>query len=363
MSVNHTPVMRAVASAESWHAIQLALPHPHPLQSWTWGAFKSRWGWTMHPVVWETGNRPVASALILKRRLPRTPYCLLYIPKGPNFEYADATLRAQVLDQLQQWAREQGALGLTIDPDVVEAWGEEPQPNADGGAFVADLVQRGWHFGAQQVQFRNTCTLDLTPSEDDLLAAFKSKTRYNIRLAGRKGIVVQPGSAETLPTLVEMYMGTAARNKFAVRPKRYYLDLWHSMIDAGMAQPLIARYEGTPVAAVILVAYGELALYMVGASTHIERRRMPNHLLQWEAIRWAKARGCTTYDFWGAPDEFVETDSMWGVWRFKRGFNPVVRRHIGAWDYPVRPILYRLYTEAAPRYLNLLRARNSEEPA
>lgn len=84
---------------------------------------------------------------------------------------------------------------------------------------------------------------------------------------------------------------------------------------------------------------------------------MPNYLLQWEAIRWAKAQGCTVYDFWGAPDEFVESDQLWGVWRFKAGFNGQVVRHIGAWDYPVRPLLYQLYTVVLPKYLNYLRSR------
>ena len=84
---------------------------------------------------------------------------------------------------------------------------------------------------------------------------------------------------------------------------------------------------------------------------------MPNYLLQWEAIRWAKNNGYTTYDFWGAPDEFVETDSLWGVWRFKKGFNGLVAHHIGAWDFPVRPWLYWAYSVALPRYVAWLKGK------
>jgi lipid II:glycine glycyltransferase (peptidoglycan interpeptide bridge formation enzyme) len=88
---------------------------------------------------------------------------------------------------------------------------------------------------------------------------------------------------------------------------------------------------------------------------------MPNYLLQWEAIRWAQAQGADIYDFWGAPDEFVEGDRMWGVWRFKDGFNGQVVRHVGAWDFVVRPLLYWFYTAALPKYLDRLRAHSKKQ--
>jgi lipid II:glycine glycyltransferase (peptidoglycan interpeptide bridge formation enzyme) len=84
---------------------------------------------------------------------------------------------------------------------------------------------------------------------------------------------------------------------------------------------------------------------------------MPNHLLQWEAIRWASAQGLTTYDLWGAPDTFEEGDRMWGVWRFKEGFNGQVRHGLGAWDFAPSPGRYRLFTSALPRIRSLLRRR------
>jgi lipid II:glycine glycyltransferase (peptidoglycan interpeptide bridge formation enzyme) len=85
---------------------------------------------------------------------------------------------------------------------------------------------------------------------------------------------------------------------------------------------------------------------------------MPNHLLQWEAIRWARTEGCTSYDFWGAPDNMDESDPMWGVYRFKAGFGGRFVRHIGAYDFPVSRLLYWFYSVAMPRYLDRLRARH-----
>jgi lipid II:glycine glycyltransferase (peptidoglycan interpeptide bridge formation enzyme) len=128
-----------------------------------------------------------------------------------------------------------------------------------------------------------------------------------------------------------------------------------------MGQALIAEYQGQPLGAVFLVKYGSKAIYMYGASTDQERNRMPNYLLQWEAIRWAKTAGCTVYDFWGAPNEFEEADQLWGVWRFKAGFNGEVVKHIGAWDYPARPFWYWMYTAVMPKYSEFLRNRNNNQ--
>ncbi len=88
---------------------------------------------------------------------------------------------------------------------------------------------------------------------------------------------------------------------------------------------------------------------------------MPNHLLQWEAIRLAASQGCTRYDLWGAPDVLEESDPMWGVWRFKEGLGARFAPHIGAWDFPVSGPLYWSYTSAMPRVLDLMRSRHRAE--
>lgn len=364
--MSEEPVYRASTfklenSPTAWQAAVAQLPNAHALQSWAWGRFKSRWGWEALPMtmtVAENSWTPIAAALILKRRIPRTPFCVLYVPKGPALDYHDVALRRQVLARLENLARRERAIFIKIDPEVVSSWGLEGERVSPlGSAVTRDLTSRGWLFSSEQIQFRNTVELPLEGTEEQLLAAMKQKTRYNIRLAERKGVSVRTGTPADFPAIVEMYQETAARDGFTVRPAAYYLDGWATLYEAGMAQPLVAEADGRPVAAVILVRFGDRVIYMYGASRNEARERMPNHLLQWEAIRWAQAQGCKVYDFWGAPDEFVETDRMWGVWRFKAGFNGEVVRFIGAWDYPARPLLYQLYTRAIPRYLALLRAR------
>lgn len=350
--------MRLITNGEEWQRIAAALPNAHALQSWAWGEFKSRWGWSARYWVLDEGeNGGVnAAALVLKRAIPFTPFSILYAPKGPMLDYSDAALRHKVIKQLEQLAQRERAILIKIDPDVPVATGFDPaEPDPVGTSWVNELKTHGWLFSQEQVQFRNTVLLDLTRSEDKLLAAMKQKTRYNIRLAAKKEIVVRPGTPADFPVLVEMYRETAARDGFIIRPTEYYLDAWQTFYRDGLAQPLLAEFEGEPVAGVMLIRSGSTVLYMYGASTDNERQRMPNHLLQWEAIRWAKVQGATFYDFWGAPDEFVETDRMWGVWRFKEGFSGQVVQTIGAWDYPARPRLFRLYTQTLPRYMKIIR--------
>jgi lipid II:glycine glycyltransferase (peptidoglycan interpeptide bridge formation enzyme) len=272
----------------------------------------------------------------------------MYIPKGPVLDYGDLSLLGRTLGDLQKLTRRRRALFVKIDPDVAS--------DASEGKEVAALLRhQGWRASQEQIQFRNTLLLDLTPTPDEILADMKSKWRYNVRLAGRKGVTVRSGSLEDLDLLYEMYLETSKRNHFVIRPQEYYEVAWGSFIQADLAHPLIAEVEGEPVAMMILFRFGELAWYMYGASRSMHRDRMPNHLLQWEAIQWARSQGCTVYDLWGAPDQLDESDPMWGVYRFKKGFGAKFVRHIGAYDYPTSSAGYWLYTAALPRILALMR--------
>lgn len=342
---------RRVSDPQEWQKTLGQLPNPHILQSWEWGAFKSRHGWQVSHWLWEKAGQPQAAALVLTRRLGLLPARVMYVPKGPVLDYGDLPLLAQVLEDLESLARQERALFVKIDPDVRTESLEEEQ-------VVGCLRRRGWQFSREQVQFRNTLLLDLTPDLDEILARMKSKWRYNIRLAQRRGVGVRKGGVEDLPLLYRLYQETSQRDRFVIRPEAYYRDAWGSFIEARMAHPLIAEVEGEAVAMVILFQFGQRAWYMYGASRSIHRERMPNHLLQWEAIRWAKAQGCTIYDLWGAPDVSDESDPMWGVYRFKEGFGAEPVRHIGAYDYPTVRLFYWLYTVATPPLLALMRWRH-----
>lgn len=287
------------------------------------------------------------------------PFTVMYAPKAPAMPTHDPMLIEAVLVELERRARQWGNVWLKIDPDVVLATGlpnsEEERFSLEGQAFTDLLQAHRWQFSHDQPQFRNTMTIDLTESEDTLLANMSQTTRRKVRTAEKKEVSVRLGGLSDLPILYELYRTTSERDGFLIRPLEYYRQAWEYFMERGLAQPLIAEHEGTPIAHVILYHFGKTCWYFYGASSNEERNRMPNYLLQWESMRWAKAHGYTTYDMWGAPNQFDESDSMWGVYEFKRGFKGEVRRHIGAWDYAPNSISYWGYTQAVPQALRVLR--------
>ena len=130
-----------------------------------------------------------------------------------------------------------------------------------------------------------------------------------------------------------------------------------------MAEPLLAEVDGEPVAGLVVFRFGGRAWYMFGMSREFHRDKMPNYLLQWEAMIRAKDSGCSEYDLWGAPEEFSESDQLWGVYRFKSGLGGEVVRYTGAWDLPLNKLLYRSYTNIMPRVLSMMRSRGKEQTA
>ncbi|HLF90266.1 MAG TPA: peptidoglycan bridge formation glycyltransferase FemA/FemB family protein [Anaerolineales bacterium] len=360
-----------------WNTLIASLPNPHLLQTWEWGQVKSWYGWQPFHFVWDdqtcqvfktwqvSEKDPLAAALVLVRAIPIRGFAarlsVVYVPKGPLLDWNNTSLRDRVLHDLLAFARRKGAIFLKIDPDVRLGTGipntPEDQPDPLGQSLISYLQSQNWRFSQDQIQYRNTIAFDLSPSEDDMLSRMKQKTRYNVRLAERKGVVVRVGTDADLEMLYHMYAETSVRDGFVIREQKYYLDLWQTFMQAGMLEPLIAEMDGEPVAGVMIFQFAGTAYYLNGMSRDAHREKMPNYLLQWEAARRAKAAGCAVYDLWGAPDVFDESDSMWSVFRFKEGLGGEVVRFIGAWDLPVQPMMYKLYTQILPRILDIMRGR------
>jgi peptidoglycan pentaglycine glycine transferase (the first glycine) len=352
---------KPVTQREAWDTSIAALPEAHALQAWDWGEAKSRFGWTVERRAWGADGSVVAAAQILRRSVRAGPFSatLFYVPKGPLLDWHSAQIRDSVLADLEALARREQAIQIKIDPDLVVGRGI-PGPASDGPGgpgreAVAALEGRGWRFSPEQVQFRNTVVLDLQPEESALLAVMKPKTRYNIRLAQKHGVSVREGAEQDLPLLYRMYAETADRDSFVIRSEEYYRDVWGAMMRAGRARPLIAEVEGLPVAALILFHFAARGWYLYGMSRALHREKMPNHLLQWEAMRWLKHRGAAAYDLWGAPDAFNESDPMWGVFQFKTGFGGEVTRFAGAWDFAPSLVRYNAYHHVLPRLLDFTR--------
>jgi len=371
----------------NWNELISKLPNPHFLQTYEWGQVKAKYGWELIYLVWDYEGKmkeerdvnnlssfayhPSAATLVLKRQIIRNGFAarlsVLYSPKGPLLDWTNESLRTRVLNDMQSFAKKQGAIFVKCDPDVVlgrgipDSDGDAPENN--GRVVISELKRRGWEYSSDQIQFRNTVLVDLNPSDEEMLARMKQKTRYNVRLAEKKGVSLRVGVLGDLPMLFRMYAETSVRDGFVIRDEGYYKTVWTLFMNSNepTCEPIIAEVDGEPVAAIFVFYFAERAYYVYGMSRNIHREKMPTYLLQWEAMKRAKAKGCTVYDLWGAPEVFDESDSMWGVFRFKEGLGGRVVRTLGAWDFAPSPLWYKMYSEVIPRVLDVMRSRGKSK--
>ena len=358
--------MSAHTFPENWNEIIAGLPGASLLQTSQWAEVKARMGWDAFPKLWKKADGTVeAAALILRRPIDMGPLhsgmSFLYVPRGPLMDWNDDGLRERVLADLTAFGREQKALFIKIDPDVPVSFGEpgseEFRENPAGQRLLTAYQAHGWVNSPQQIQFANSVWINTEPSLDELLANMKQRTRYKVRLAEKKGVTVRRGGPADFEPVADLYAETSARDGFLIREKGYYLDVWQRFFSAGMLTPLIAEVEGKMVAAVMIFVTGDTARYVYGMSGPDHREKMPNYLLQWEAIKLAKEKGCKTYDLWGAPDVFSEDDRMWGVYQFKRGLGGEVVITPGARDLPLNKTGYNLFVHTLPKFIDLLKKR------
>jgi lipid II:glycine glycyltransferase (peptidoglycan interpeptide bridge formation enzyme) len=253
-------------------------------------------------------------------------------------------------------ARRQGAIFLKVEPNLM--LGDPLSKGKVDGAMRA----RGFQ-PSGRLQPARTIVLDLDKSEEDLLKAMKPKTRYNIRLAGRRGVQVRRGvTTQDLLAFYSLLKVTGERDEFGIHDLPYYEEMWKVFGPEGDNSALLLladhpeeneRAEG-PVAGLLALKFGPEAIYMYGASANRGREHMPTYLLQWEAIRWAKEQGCALYDFWGIPDPPAEGEAeevsptntrsgLRGVYWFKKGFGGREVEYPGAYDYVYNPLLYRVW--------------------
>lgn len=315
--------MPAVSLAE-WNQFLQHHPNAHLLQTGEWGELKSAFGWK--PIRILSGE---AGVQILFRKLP-LGFTIGYIPKAVIGE------QSSLFGEIDGVCRKQHAIFLKFEPD---AWND---------SFT--LHPSSFIISNHNIQPPRTIVIDISGSEEEILARMKQKTRYNIRLAEKKGVTVR--AWDDLAAFHQMMLVTGGRDGFGIHSLEYYKRAYELMQPKEMGKILVAEYEGKPLAALFVARNGDRAYYLYGASTDEERNRMPTYLLQWEAMKWAKARGCGEYDLWGVPDEDEETleanfesrhEGLWGVYRFKRGFGGQLKRAAQAMDRVYNPLLYWAY--------------------
>ncbi|NIS80682.1 MAG: peptidoglycan bridge formation glycyltransferase FemA/FemB family protein [Anaerolineales bacterium] len=320
--------MTSSLSIKDWEAFLAGQTETHLLQTTPWGELKAAFGWDVERVQIDSSG-----AQVLFRHLP-LGITLAYVPKGPIGDWIP-----ELMPSLDSLCKDRNAFVLKIEPD--SAWDPE---------LAAWLHNHGFRPSPHCIQPRRTLVIDLEGDEEIILARMHQKTRYNIRLATKKDVHVRPWN--DLQGFGNMMLETAERDRFGAHVPEYYRHAYDLFHPSGACEIFVAEYEGQPLAAIMVFANGPRAWYFYGASTRQHRNRMPTYLLQWEAMRWARSRGCVQYDLWGVPDEdqdVLETqftsrqDGLWGVYRFKRGFGGSLMRTMGAWDRPYNKPLFIAY--------------------
>ena len=331
-------VMRAVPleQREEWDHFVAQSPHSHFLQSWGWGELKAQVGWSPLRLALYDGEQPVAAAQVLRRTAPHVPLRaghLAYIPRGPVLDWSQPALCASFFSQLAPFLR--GAIALRVEPDLAV-------DGADTQAVLERLQAMHMH-STPPVQPLRTILVDLTASEETLLAQMKEKWRYNLRLAGRKGVTVRAAqTSDDVDSWYRLLQTTGERDRFGIHTSDYYLNAWNIFAPHDQARLLLAEHEGKLLAGIFVGLFARQAIYLYGASGNEQRQLMPNYLLQWEAMRWAKQQGAHTYDLWGIPATDAGDEAMAGVYRFKRGWGGYVVQFIGCFEATYNPLLMRV---------------------
>ncbi len=323
-----------------FNAFVAGSPRGHILQSHEWGEVKRFTGWEPLRLAVSDKGTYRATALILKRRLPIFGRSLFYAPRGPVIDFRDKTTFDFLTGEVRKLARGHRAIFLKIDPDL---------PAREFADVTEFLKTKGFRkidkgLGFEGVQPRFVFRLDITRSPEELLKQMEGKTRYNIRLAERKGVVINDNcTREDLKAFYQLLQETTKRDEFLVRSYDYFEKLWDVLAPKGMAKLFMARYQGEYIAGTLAFLFGDKCWYIYGASANQHRGVMPNYALQWQMILWAQSRGCRMYDFRGVSGDLDPANPLYGLYRFKKGFGAEFTEFIGEFDLPFSTGWYWLW--------------------
>lgn len=320
----------------------------HPLQSWEWGEFREKTGIKVvrlglfDPSTSSGRVKLKAGYQLTVHPLPKIPYSVIYFPKGPmpNKTLADALVKL---------GKEEKAILVKMEPNVI----------ADEKTNKPELWKNLGLTPGQPLFTKHTFHIDLTKSDDELLASMKSKTRYNLRLSQRHGVkVVEDNSKQAFETYLKLMMETTKRQSFYAHDEDYHRKMWQIMNPASMAHLLVAKYKNKPLVTWILFTFNNVLYYPYGASTREHQEVMPSYAMMWETIQFGKKQGCRLFDLWGTPGPNPSPKDPWyGFHRFKLGFGAQLVEFVGTYDLVIDHRLYPLYNLANSLRWKLLRLK------
>lgn len=312
-----------------------ANPRGHFLQSREWANVKP--DWTQEVIVSTDENGDIRGAMsVLVRKLPVLGCSIMYCARGPVCDTHDEAVIKELLDKAKILAKRHKAYVLKMDPDVLISDTQFETILKNLGCRVSRSTE---NYAGLQPRFVFRLHLN-GRTEEEIINSFHSKTRYNIRLAERKGVVVKIGTEQDVSVFYKLITETGKRDGFIVRTEEYYKNVLKYM---GENARLYMAYAGdTAIAGTIAINFGNKCWYLYGASSNEQRNLMPNYQLQWAMIKWAIERGCDIYDFRGVPGDLSEDNPMIGLYKFKVGFNGDYTEFIGMVEYVFNKNMYFL---------------------
>ncbi len=308
----------------------------HPLQTWAWGEARKATG---HQVI-RLGvfdNQDLVRAWMMTiHSIPKFGRNLLYFPRGP---LPDQQITQAIITEGQKHS----AVFAKLEPNVYVPMTENQDPQSQLRDLEQQLTQLGYLPGKPLFTPYNFI-INLAQSQDQLLANMKPKTRYNVRLAEKKGVtVIEDNSDQAFNTYLELMAETTSRQKFYAHDAGYHRQVWTHMHSAGIAHLLTAQYQNQTLAAWILFIWKNKLYYPYGASSREHKQVMANNLMMWQAIKFGQQHQCHTFDLWGTAGlDPQPTDPWYGFHRFKLGYGPQTVKYLGAYDLPVDTKLYPL---------------------
>lgn len=289
-------------------------PKGHFLQTGVWGKVKDDWKW-FGVICRNDAGEIVGTLAVLGRQISKLPYHMLYAPRGPVCDLADKEVFNALIDAAKAEGKKLNGYMLKIDTDV-------PADNEDYAAMIkeAGFVQQPRFENFEGFQCRYVFRLDISgKTADEVFASFAAKHRYNVRVALKHGVEVKLCGAEAAEDFYKIMVETGERDGFHIRSADYFAKIVNTFGDN--AHLYLAYYEGQPIAGSLAVHWGNKVWYFYGASLSSQRNVMPNYLVQWTMIQWAVELGCDIYDFRGVSGNLDENGPLYGLYRFKKGFN------------------------------------------
>jgi len=309
--------------------------HPQAvfMQSAKWPRVKSNWG---HEAIISrnTEGKIVGTMLVLIQKMPLFGTHFLYSPRGPVCDIRDRKVIEDLTGGVRVLAKKYNAHCFKCDPDVFASDTEFENMMKDIGY---KLFRGGLNFDSIQPRYNYRLYLG-GRSKDELFANLTQKTRYNVRVAMKKGVEIKVVGLEYLDEFARLMNTTGERDKFSIRPKSYFKQFLEGLGDH--ARMYMGFYNGQAVCGAIATQYAGKTHYVYGASDNVYRNVMPNYLMQWEMISWAQENGCDIYDFLGVSGDLDESNPFYGLYRFKRGFNGDLVELTGEFYIPFKPLIY-----------------------